>query len=45
MIRAIVTQDMRILVEKCDLSSWKQSLATILSYASENDFHHFSGNY
>ncbi|CAL8099465.1 unnamed protein product [Orchesella dallaii] len=38
MIRAVVRQDLNYLVSNCELDSWKQVLATALTYADETGF-------
>lgn len=37
MIRAVVTRDLRRLVERCDLEYWAQALATVLNYANDSE--------
>lgn len=43
MIRAIVRNDLDHLVSNCELESWKQALATSLTYADEAEFRKVSG--
>ena len=45
MIRIVVSQDWKRLVEECDLRNWQQALATLLTYVTnENEFSWLSGN-
>lgn len=43
MIRAIVRNDLSHLVSHCELDSWKQVLATALTYAEEAVFQNVAG--
>ena len=38
MIRAVVTRDLKRLVERCEVDSWAQALACVLNYANDAEF-------
>ena len=45
MVRAVVTRDLRRLVERCELDCWKQALATALTYADPLEFSYLAGKW